>query len=147
MKFMNAIFTAFFLLWSSLAFAEWQEIADIKSMTTEQLDAYFLAHNKQFLSTTSEKGIKIVAMDCDYSTLVMLRNVKNKVDFNVTFYDPIFEERGSVYLEVLDEDGFLIESILVSKVGYDFVGELYGKFDMKWNSFKKIKYYNLVLMR
>jgi hypothetical protein len=56
----------------------------------------------------------------------------------ISYHLTLSENSGDIYLKLLDEEGFLIESLFIDNVVAKYTGELLGHFNMKWDVFKKI---------
>lgn len=138
---------------NSFCFAGWRDISldtrnTQKNMTREELDAYLREYNKEFVVnedsfSPSKIGVRIFAMEQSITSLVTLRFDKNKIDFRINLFQPLFNGSGTIYLQLLDEDRFLIKSIFVSRVCDGYSGTLLGNYDMNWENFQKIKYYEI----
>lgn len=114
---------------------------------TEDVFEYFKKTDKEFMlpEVKAKTGFQIAAMDSNLSSFVSLRFGKNQVDFNVSLLSAICEEPCSMYLQLLDEDRYLIESMFIGKVEASYKGDLLGKFKMPWETFCQIKYYRIQL--
>lgn len=157
--FILLIFTNCFAEWrdSKYCWDEWRAsnypTKCLEDMSGEEIGEYFDDIDSEFRipEVRSKKGFVIVASsNTSYKThnsMVCLRYLNNKVDFQFDLFKNLWKGNGTIYLELLDEDGFLIVSKLVSKIADGYTGTLLGNFSMKWETFKEIKYYSLVMKR
>lgn len=149
MKFIQFVFSFCFLVLSSFCHAEgWFDCNNIKDMETDEFTKFVDDHNRKFMIPTerSKIGFKISAFDMSSSSItsvVSLRYVPKKVDYHIILLKSQFVDEGTIFLELLDEDEFLIREIRISKVVKDYTGELRGNFDMEWDTFKNVMYYRI----
>lgn len=151
MKTLHAFLTTTLLFCGSFCFAEWRDTKFVKfakrEMTEAEGIAYLREYDKEFtLPVAGVTNGKIFAHDKNFSSTVCLRHLNNRVDYEIAILDAISKKSVAVYLELLDEDKFLIESVLISRVCEEYTGKLRGNFDMSWDVFSKIKYYDFSIL-
>lgn len=154
MKTLNILIT-FLLLVSSHSFAEWLDgskqdkeltLEDTVPLTLDDIVPFVEKLDKQFFipHDKSKKGLHIYAMDLQYLlSNVALRHLNNSVDYNVNILKPINDKDCHVFLDLLDDDRFLIKSIPIDAVHKNFTGNILGQFTMKVDVFKTVKYYKV----
>lgn len=149
MKFFDKLLMITLVLYSSHIFAEWRTWPNLDTMKQEEREIFLLNNSRGELGLTffqPKDGCKVFG--CHYDGQdgdhVTLRLFNSTVDFIVGIYDARYNYQPStVYLELMDEQGFLIASIFIGKIAPDFEGDLLGNFSMKKSVFKKIKFYRL----
>jgi hypothetical protein len=153
------IFLTSLILISSTCCAEWRNAnQETKGMNKEECKEFLHGANCEFLLSIKQpkSGIKIIAIDglnhSDGSfedladkliSSTYLRVLNGKVDYRLIVYKYEWNGPGDIYLDLLDEDKFLIESKFISRVSNNFTGEMSGSFNMTPETFKGIKYYRL----
>jgi hypothetical protein len=128
--------------------ARWEKAEELfkDCETIEEWKELINKHDKEFFLPvkSSKKGVNITAIDANVTQLIDLRYFENKVDFVISIKDPLFSDAASIYIQILDEDKFLIRELFISNVCEEFSGELYGKLNISFEDFLKIKYYHLI---
>lgn len=131
-----------------LGFAEWKTIEEINRIVSEkgisEIDREFWK-----VKTFSENNLEIMAIEKEIGDTAILRwsnspgsTINGKVDYQISSTYSHFDNNSSLYLQVLDDQGYLIKEINIHCAG-DFTGKTRGSFDLGWNTFKNIKYYHI----
>ena len=140
----------FALCWAclggSVSHASWIDMKDYQDISDENVVEFFKELNYQFFvpDNKSISGDHITAFDTEsFSNAVNLRHKNDIVDCRLDIYNPITTDLCDIYLNIIDENRFLIRSLKLDKVHANYTGPIYSSFGMKLCDFKKIKYYTL----
>lgn len=126
--------------------AEWKDMRDYQNLSADKSVIFYESINHEFVIpfTKSSTGIHIAAFDSiDWLSLINLRHKDNIVDCSFTVFHACNDASCNYIIYLLDDNKFLIKSIKLDLVAKCFTGELYHKFEMKLDDFKKIKYYKV----
>lgn len=120
---------------SANCFAEWRNIEEIYNDKLENGELGICSDFKT-------KGLHLVASN-ENSVSHFRVNEENKVDYLITIRKHLSIVAYSLFIELLDEDMFLLErKYLTALTGLD-KDELTGSFNITKNTLEKVKYYNL----
>lgn len=141
MKISTLFFASILFFCSASAWAEWRAPKDLPEMLADGRGSReFVLQGKQ-----SKKGLMIFGMDIDRSSLVTLRYFNKVIDYSIYLTGDLNKKPIELYLNLLDEDKLLIKSVLIDRIEKEYVGDLFGSFDLSWDSFSNVKYYYLHL--
>lgn len=138
----------------SNCFAEWRNPPEINEET--DLKKYFNSIEKEFLlpNTKSKTGTIIRAAEAgsgskelSLNSIVSLRYQAGRVDLELDLFKDLSENAVDLYLILLDEDRFRVKCFKVDSLCASYTGTCYGRLDMDWGEFSKIKYYNFEIRK
>jgi hypothetical protein len=133
------------MLISSTCFAEWRKCPEFE--TIDEFREILPKIDKEFIipMKKSNIGFLITAISSDESSMIQLRYKNDYIDYSLNMLQPKNHTDCDIYIDLLDEDEFLLKTVFISPVEKEYTGKLVGKFNMKWEEFSKIKYYHLNL--
>lgn len=138
---MRKILIAAMLAISLNAFAAWPKMNDLGTSNVEELkEKYsgilFIPNNK------TENGFNIAGFS-NKGFSIHLKYHDGIVDYIIAIYEKCNETATTIYIELLDENGFLIEEIKTQAISAEFTGNLRGKFNLNWDKFSHAKAFDL----
>ena len=144
------------LLSSANCFADWRNWDEVlKDITGNSMETENKLKNNTLcefgvLNLNKTVGLHLKAIDLGFMQEVYLRvnlnsdiNRQKKIDYQIHLGIPLSNKTCNLFLDLLDSDKFLIESIYISKLAENYTGNLNGQFILTEAKINKIKYFDV----
>jgi hypothetical protein len=117
--------------------------------TQEEMHKYTQKYDKEFFIPCDQpkRGFKITAWERGGGGLnfLSLRCLDNKVDYEIAIHRALCNTSHALFIDLLDEDKFLVQTFFISNLNKNYTGTLLGNFEMNWKTFEKVKYFQFSL--